>query len=108
MSEHDPLDSAQREKVEKDRRHRAKIERQNEGDDIKWLCGNKRGRRFLWKLLESAGVFRLSFDKDAMLMSFREGERNYGLRVLAMIHKVAPDSYATMLRESSEPGESKE
>ena len=35
--------------------------------------GSKRGRRIVWRFLERAGVYRLSFNTNAMAMAFAEG-----------------------------------
>lgn len=80
---------------------RDRLARENEEADIKWLMGNKRGRRVLWRLLDQAGVFRSSFNTNAMAMSFAEGNRNYGLRMLALIHSQCPELYPTMMKENS-------
>jgi len=63
--------------------------------------GNKRGRRVIWRLLDQAGVFRSSFNTNAMAMSFAEGHRNYGLRILGMIHTQCPELYPTMMKEQT-------
>ena len=79
---------------------KAKVDRLTEIGDFKWIVSNKRGRRFVWRLLELAGVFRLSFTPgDQSLTGFNEGQRNFGLQVWAMIQEHAPESYALMLSE---------
>ncbi len=75
---------------------------QIEIDDMKWLMSNKRGRRFVARLLERAGVWRLSFNTNALTMAFNEGTRNEGLRLLAQITAHCPDRYTEMLKESKE------
>jgi len=62
---------------------------------------SKRGRRILWRLLDRAGVFRLSFNTNAMAMAFAEGNRNEGLRYLALIHTLCPELYPTMVKEAT-------
>jgi hypothetical protein len=34
-------------------------------------------------------------------MSFAEGHRNYGLRILGMIHTQCPELYPTMMKEQT-------
>lgn len=80
----------------------ARLERQTEIGDLKWVLSNKRGRRHVWRLLEQAGVFRTSFTPDPCTTAFNEGARNQGLRVLALVHEHAPESYALMLSESND------
>ena len=62
---------------------------------------SKRGRRIVWRFLERAGVYRLSFNTNAMAMAFAEGNRNEGLRILAQIHTLCPELYAVMVKEQN-------
>lgn len=101
MSNYDPLDLKGQEKQKGERKVAAKIDRENEEADIKWLMSSKRGRRVVWRLLEQAGVFRLSFNTNAMAMSFAEGNRNYGLQILSLIHTLCPELYPTMIKEQN-------
>lgn len=101
MSNYDPLDLKGQEKQKGERKATAKIDRENEEADIKWLMSSKRGRRVVWRLLEQAGVFRLSFNTNAMAMSFAEGNRNYGLQILGLIHSLCPELYPTMIKEQN-------
>ena len=64
--------------------------------------GSKRGRRIVWRFLDRAGVFRLSFNTNAMTMAFAEGNRNEGLRILAQIHALCPELYTTMVKETND------
>ncbi|WP_439953312.1 hypothetical protein [Escherichia coli] len=36
-------------------------------------------------------------------MAFREGERNYGLKVFNQLHQVCPELYAQMANEATTP-----
>jgi len=97
---HDPVDLALLEARQTEADEKARIDRLTEIGDFKWIVSNKRGRRFVWRLLEQAGVFRLSFTPgDHSLTAFNEGRRNFGLQVWAMIQEHAPESYALMLSE---------
>lgn len=102
MNPYDPTDlkgqEADREKKATRQRFVAEVEEL----DVKWLMGTKRGRAILWRLLEQAGVFRLSFDTNAMRMAFNEGNRNYGHRTLDLIHRTCPERFAEMLKESND------
>ena len=99
MSNYDPLDLKGQEKDRASKKVTAKIDQENEEADIKWLMSSKRGRRVIWRLLEQAGVFRLSFNTNAMAMSFSEGNRNYDLTILNLIHTLCPELYPTMIKE---------
>jgi len=99
--EFDPLDMRGQEREKEDKTLRNKLELHNEESDIKWLMGSKRGRRIVWRLLEQSGVFRLSFNTNAMSMAFAEGNRNFGNRTLSMIHSVCPELYPTLVKEQT-------
>lgn len=98
-SSFDPLDTQGQERAKEERESEAKLERESEAVDFKWLMGSQKGRRIVWRLLEQAGVFRLSFNTNAMSMAFNEGGRNYGNRILALVNQVCPELYPVMLRE---------
>ena len=98
---HDPLDlkGQDRDKVEDQARKR--LMQAAEDDDFKWLMSSKRGRRIVWRLLEQAGVFRISFSQNSMQMAFNEGGRNYGNKILSLVHSLCPELYPAMLKEST-------
>lgn len=102
MSDHDPLDTSSLDKARKDVSTKDRLTQQSEAEDIKWLMSSKRGRRMVWRQLERAGVFRLSFNTNSMTMAFAEGARNEGLRLLSLIHGNCSELYATMLKEANE------
>lgn len=81
---------------------KARFESELEIADLKWLMSNKRGRRFVFRLLERAGVWRLSFNTNALSMAFAEGTRNEGLRLLAQITEHCLDRHAEMLKEQQQ------
>lgn len=99
MSNYDPLDIRDQERTKADAEQRNRLARDTEEADLKWLMGSKRGRRIVWRLLDRAGVFRLSFNTNAMQMAFAEGNKNEGLRTLAQIHALCPELYPVMVKE---------
>lgn len=99
MSNYDPLDIRGQERAKADKDLRDRLARESEEADVKWLMSSKRGRRVVWRLLDQSGVFRISFNPNAMQMAFTEGNRNFGLRTLAMVHTLCPELYPTMLKE---------
>jgi len=101
MTNYDPLDIKSQDRDRSDKDLRGRLERESEESDIRWLMGNKRGRRIVWRLLDQAGVFRSSFNTNAMAMAFAEGNRNYGLRTLAQIHALCPEHYPVMMKEQA-------
>lgn len=97
---YDPLDIRGQDRAKAEQDLRDKVVREQEAADLKWLMGSKRGRRMVWRQLERAGVFRLSFNTNAMQMAFAEGNRNEGLRTLAQIHTLCPELYPVMVKEN--------
>jgi hypothetical protein len=96
---YDPTDlPGQRDdKREEDARKRAA--RQTEIGDLKWLMSSPRGRRIVWRLLDLAGPFRMSFNTNAMQMAFNEGNRNLGLRLFNEVMTLCPELYPVMVKE---------
>ena len=99
MSNYDPTDIRSQERTKADTDLHNKLAKDNEEADLKWLMGSKRGRRIVWRFLDRAGVFRLSFNTNSMTMAFNEGNRNEGLRILAQIHTLCPELYPVMVKE---------
>ena len=99
MSNYDPTDIRSLERAKADTDLRNKLATDNEEADLKWLMGSKRGRRIVWRFLDRAGVFRLSFNTNSMTMAFNEGNRNEGLRILAQTHTLCPELYPVMVKE---------
>jgi hypothetical protein len=102
MSSFDPLDIRGQERAREDAQKRDRLAQVNEAEDFKWLMSSKRGRRVVWRLLDRAGVFRLSFNTNAMQMAFAEGNRNEGLRILGQIHSHCPELYPQMMKEQTD------
>ena len=99
MSDYDPTDIRSQERTKAENDLRSKLAKDTEEADLKWLMGSKRGRRIVWRLLDRAGVFRLSFNTNSMTMAFNEGNRNEGLRILAQVHALCPELYPVMVKE---------
>ena len=95
MSDYDPFDIADDSDTSVDLVARTEI------DDLKWLMSSKRGRRIAYRMLEKAGVWRLSFNTNALTMAFNEGRKNEGLSLLANITTHCPDRYSEMMKEIS-------
>lgn len=102
MKNYDPLDLKGQEKVKAEKDLQERIDNQNESSDYKWLMSNKKGRRIVWRMLDQAGVFRLSFNSNSMMMAFNEGNRNNGLRIILILHESCPDLYQIMLKEQND------
>jgi hypothetical protein len=101
MDNKDPFDLHEQEARAQKKKERELLEQQGEESDVKWLMSNKRGRRIIWRLLNQSGVFRLSFNTDSMLMAFAEGNRNFGNRILTLVHSQCPELYPVMVKEQN-------
>lgn len=104
MSDHNPLDLRGQEKAQADASLRARLDRESEEADLKWLMGNKRGRRIVWRHLTRAGVFQTSFRTNALEMAHAEGWRGYGLFTLDQVNSLCPELYPVMVREQRHDG----
>ncbi|HEY0201496.1 MAG TPA: endopeptidase [Burkholderiaceae bacterium] len=101
MSTSDPLDLQGQQDAQAQTEARARALAALEDDDLKWLLSSKRGRRIALRWLERAGVWRLSFNTNALSMAFAEGQRNAGLGLLARITLLVPERYSEMLKENA-------
>ena len=59
------------------------------------------GRRWLYGMLAQCHIYATTFNPNAMIMAFSEGERHVGLRLLGEFMEAAPDQYQQMLKEAS-------
>lgn len=83
----------------KGRKRKDRRIRERELADIKAIMSAVEGRRYMWKLLDRAGIYRSSFTGNSTTF-FNEGQRNLGLSVLADINESCPELYLTMLEEN--------
>lgn len=83
-----------------------KQERQNrerEQTDLQTILESEQGRRFIWKQLCDAGVFRLSFiPGDSHSTAFHEGRRNQGLALMLAVNQLDPMLYFRMAKEAQD------
>lgn len=100
VSTFDPIDLSGQERNKAELVAKRRLAQAGENEDLKWLMASKRGRRIAWRLLEEAGIFRISFNTNAMQMAFNEGNRNYGNKLLNSIHTLCPELYPVMLKEA--------
>jgi hypothetical protein len=99
--EYDPTDIQQQQRDKAEEQAKKRLAQMSEEDDFKWLMSSRRGRRIVWRLLEQAGVFHISFSQNSMQMAFNEGRRNYGNKILNQIHLLCPELYPAMLKEAT-------
>lgn len=101
-TDYNPFDTADRDELDADRKAAAELELANEINDFQWLMGSKRGRRIVQRLLSKTGLYRSSFNNSGSVMAFNEGQRNFGLRLMAMIEAHCPDQYVLLLQEKTQ------
>ena len=96
----DPVDLVGQEEAAEKKQKDRKLNRDGQIEDFKWIMSDKRGRRFMWRLLEVTGVYRTSFTGNSTTF-FNEGMRNVGLIVMNEIHENCPELYETLIKENS-------
>lgn len=102
MSNYDPTDLRGQDKQKQELADRERIARDTQIADVKWLMSSRRGRRIMWRLLDLAGPFRLSFDMNAMKMAFNEGQRNLGNQLFNEVMTHCPEQYPAMVKEQQD------
>lgn len=105
MTEHNPFDLSGQERTAAISAEEERRLRELGQSDLRWVVSTKQGRRFMWRLLGSAGVFHSSFSTNNASMAFNEGKRNQGLELLNEIIEHCPDKYTLMLSEQKETRE---
>lgn len=68
-------------------------------EDFKFVMAHKQSRRFVWRLLGKAGIFRSTHSVVHAESAFMEGQRNFGLQLLLDINKHTPERYIELLTE---------
>lgn len=70
-------------------------------DELDYVMRDPKGRAFVWRVLEQARTFRLSFaGEETHLMAFREGRRSVGNWLLNECLQLASNSYTVMQSEA--------
>lgn len=78
------------------------LERLKEKEDFRWLMDSKQGRRFVWRLLGIAGVYRNPFAGVRETTDFNCGLQAMGQTLISEIHEVCPNQYAQMVKEQQD------
>jgi len=68
-------------------------------EDLRKILHEDWGRRYLWRLLSFCRVMDRSMDRDALVMAFREGQRDIGMRLMKDIDEAEITAYNTMRME---------
>lgn len=99
--DYDPFDTEGQATTQLSEQEKLKLAMTNEVGDLKWLMGSKRGRRFMWRLLDKTHLFASSMTGNSQTF-FLEGERNIGLKFMALVTAHCPEDYLKMLHEHQE------
>ena len=68
-------------------------------EDLSKILCTDGGRRYLWRLLSFCRVMDRSMDRDSLVMAFREGQRDIGMRLMQDIYEAEPNAYELMRKE---------
>ena len=90
----------------KKKKTKAQIHKEQDKEDLKLLLDSAGGRRFLWRLLEECGVYKISFTGDNYTI-FNEGKRQIGLRLIEDIFNASPNAYTEMRLEATQRKEAR-
>ena len=72
---------------------------QRRADGLRYVLADRRGRDWLWALLEDCRIYASSYTGDQTTF-FYEGMRNVGLKLLTGIAETAPEALATLMTEN--------
>jgi len=75
---------------------------QQRNDDVRAVLATVEGRRFMWRLLESAGLWSPSYAETSTATAFNEGRRSIAINLMLELQAVAPERYLQALREHQE------
>lgn len=99
MHDYEPTDLKSQARLTAEEQARQREEARIAAEDLKWVMSNKRGRRYIWRLLAASKVFHQTFDTNAMKMAHNEGRRAMGLTLLNELMALCPENYDLMLKE---------
>ena len=68
--------------------------------DFRWLMGDHKGRRFMWRTMGRLRLFQSSIGPTDAVTNYNEGQRNAGLFLLSQINNLCPAMYAVMASEN--------
>jgi len=91
--------NAANESQAKDSQQKQKLKQDVDDNDLRFILASPQGQRFVWKLLQSCGVFKSSFTGSSETF-FLEGQRNIGLKLISEVMRVDPESYLKMHKSS--------
>jgi hypothetical protein len=94
------MDFDNREQQREQQTQREKDQRRQELDDLRAVLRTSSGRRFIWCMLEDAGILHDAFTGNSNTY-YILGKQAYGKRLFADILKHFPKQYIQMQNEAS-------
>ncbi len=83
----------------KDKKERSKHKRDRELADIRCVAKTPEGRRFVWRILSNAGIFRINGIQESIGMARFEGRREGGIEILNDVMAAKPALFGQMQEE---------
>jgi len=83
---------------EEARKEQERLEKRKQGD-LKKILSMPEGRRFIWEELSDCGIFRGSFNPNNSVMSFQEGQRDIGIKLLERVNAADRGAFSRMQSE---------
>ena len=96
-----PYDASSRKDVRAAQKQ-ARLAEQQRREIVNGIMSVEPGRRWMCDILEVCHIFATSYSDVGLRMSFMEGQREVGLRLLMDIMQSCPDQYIQMMRERNE------
>jgi hypothetical protein len=81
---------------------REKLAREQELKDLAFVVAERPGRRFIWRQLIEAGIFKTSYDHSGSQMYLNEGMKQHGYRLMADLEELDPRLYSQMALEANQ------
>lgn len=95
MAKYDPSDPEQ----VKGRKQRVRLRRATEIEDVAALLAIAAGRRFLWRLLSNAGVYRPLFALNSLEIARNAAEHDWCQWLVVDLNKAEPGIIFTLAAE---------
>lgn len=92
------LDASDKEQVNRAGRL-DKMDRDQELADLREILKTKAGRRFIWRILEMSGIYKVT-QGPVDLVNFEEGKRLIGVTLMGDIAESDDEALITMMREA--------
>jgi hypothetical protein len=74
--------------------------KRDDADQLRHIMRNKKGRAFLYRLLERCHIYGDTFaGEDTHISAFRQGEENVGKQLMLEGMDASPDLYVEMIKE---------